>query len=34
MLMMSGGNEGRFAGICTFTWYRPVNPGVKPEKTH
>jgi hypothetical protein len=21
-----------FAGICTFTWYRPVNPGVKPEK--
>jgi hypothetical protein len=30
--MVSGEPGAVFVGICTFTWYRPMNPGVKPEK--
>ena len=31
MLMVSSDPGGAFAGICTFTWYSPMKPGVKPE---
>ncbi len=32
MLMMRSEPEGTFAGTCTFTWYKPMKPGVRPEK--
>jgi len=31
MAMVRDDPGGTFAGICTFTWYNPMKPGVKPE---
>ena len=30
----TAGPEADVAGTCAFTWYRPTNPGARPENLH